>query len=79
MFILLAATFYLRGYTTGGLCPLQPPVPLPAARRAERVNDGPVTVLNLFFLSISLKVRTSLQKRAFFYFWNKAMLLKNDI
>ena len=59
-------TFYLRGYTTGGLCPLQPPVPLPAARQAERVNDGPVAVLNLLFLSVSLKMRTNLGKHAFF-------------
>ena len=29
------------------LRPLQPPVPLPAARQAERVNDEPVKVLDL--------------------------------
>ena len=32
-----------------GLRPLQLPAPLPAARRAERVNDEPVKVLNLLF------------------------------
>ena len=31
------------------LRPLKPLVPLPAARRAQRVNDEPVNVLNLLF------------------------------
>ena len=32
-----------------GLHPLQPPVPLPAARKAQRVNNEPGKILNLLF------------------------------
>ena len=59
----------------GGLRPLQPPVPLPATRRAQRVNDEPVKVLNLlFFVYFIFEMRWKFQKTAFFHFWAKAML-----
>ena len=50
-----------------GLCLLQPPVPLPAARRAQRVIDEPVKVLNfLFFVYFIWKWGETLEKWHFF-------------
>ena len=48
------------------LRPLQPPVPLPAARRNERVNDEPVKVA-LFYLFL-LKMSRNFEKLQFFSF-----------
>ena len=53
----------------GGLYALQPPVPLPAARRAQRVNDEPVKVLNLlFFVYFIWKWGETLEKPHFLTF-----------
>ena len=56
----------------GGLRPLQPPVPLPATRRAQRVNDEPVKVLNLlFFVYFIWKWGETFEKLHFFSFGPK--------
>ena len=56
----------------GGLYALQPPVPLPAARRAQRVNDEPVKVLNLlFFVYFIWKWGETFEKLHFFTFGAK--------
>ena len=59
-----------------GLLPLQSLVQLPSARRAQRVNDEPVKVLNLpYFVYFIWKWGETLQNLRFFHFWTKAMLL----
>ena len=61
-----------------GLRPLQPPVQLPGAHRAQRVNDEPVKVLDLLFCVYFIwKLGETLEKLHFFHFWTKAMLLLN--
>ena len=50
-----------------GLRPLQPPVSLPAAWRAQKVNDEPVKVFNLlFFINFFRKWAETLEKLRFF-------------
>ena len=55
-----------------GLSPLQPPVSLPAAWRAQKVNDEPVKVFNLlFFINFFRKWAETLEKLRFFSFGPK--------
>ena len=55
-----------------GLRPLQPPVQLPGARRAQRVNDEPVKVLDLLFCVCFIwKLGETLEKLHFFTFGPK--------
>ena len=50
-----------------GLRPLQPPVSLPAAWRAQKVNDESVKVFNLlFFINFFRKWAETLEKLRFF-------------
>ena len=55
-----------------GLRPLQPPVQLPGARRAQRVNDEPVKVLDLLFCFCFIwKLGETWEKLHFFIFGPK--------
>ena len=69
---------FLKIFSSRGLRPLQALVPLLAARRAQRVNDEAVKILNmLFFVYFIWKWGETLEKAAFFHFLTKAILLLN--
>ena len=58
--------------------PLQSPVLLPGACRAQRVNHEAVKDLNfVLFFWFHFKMRRKFLKTAFFHFWTKGILLFN--
>ena len=73
---LVFCQLYPRGCTAGAL-PLQPPVSLPAACRIQRVKDELGKDLNYLFFVHFFRNEWKLSKNCNFYFWTKAMLLRN--